>query len=118
MSSEKLRNLGTQINPNTIREYNDGYRFILPAAMGKIGYITIAAPWCGHCNVLSESMKVARQKLNFPSYYINGDDQSSKAIMQQLGVEGFPTMFVFDRDGKLYSYQQGRDPQSLITGIS
>jgi len=70
----------------------------------SIVYI-VYAPWCGHCKKSMGEFKKASENPNI--ILINSDDASSKEIMKQLDVSGFPT--IIRNDGTKYNGERKAD---------
>lgn len=116
--SHKLYNLGTKVSPNSVVEHRGNFYMTIPNAVGRRGLFTVAVDWCGHCKQLAENIKEARIVNPFPSYYVVGDENpASKRLTQRLGIEGFPSMFIIERDGRLTPYNGSRLPQAINTAI-
>lgn len=110
MSSD-LKKLGTQISPSLLRRIgNDWY---LPSANGRCGYFTIAAPWCSWCHRLAPDMENASLSYQFPSFYVDGDTRDGNKLMQEMGVQGFPSVFSIDKNNKLEKYHGDRTSVAL-----
>jgi len=60
--------------------------------------------WCGFCQRFVPTFdKITRQskiKKNFAIAYINCEKEENSKIMQEYGVQGFPTVIVIDEQGK------------------
>lgn len=69
---------------------------------GKPVLLDIYAPWCGYCRKLQNevypSAEVQQIVGNFISVRINGEEH--RKLMMRHRVRGYPTIIVFDADGK------------------
>ena len=70
---------------------------------GKPIYLYWGAVWCPPCHAISATIFkrpefLERSKL-FVSVYLDGDTEDAQAYGEKFGVNGYPTMIVFDSDG-------------------
>lgn len=67
---------------------------------------------CGPCKMLAFVLKdINKQKPEFPIYIIDFDE--NRALKEQLGVKGFPTMLFF-KNGKEVSRMEGLKQKPAI----
>ena len=71
------------------------------------GMLLVKNDWCMHCRKLAPILEQVSKKLGkaFPIVKLDGD--SNNAIVQALGVEGFPTIFYVERDGLISKRYEG-----------
>jgi protein disulfide-isomerase A6 len=67
------------------------------------------APWCGHCKALEPEYETAAKKLKGQVKLGKVDATEHAALAQRYGVNGYPTVKVFDyglgkNDGKARDY--------------
>ena len=60
--------------------------------------------WCGFCQkfipTFDKVTKDSKIKKNFAIAYVNCEKEENQKIMQEYGVQGFPTVIVIDEQGK------------------
>lgn len=73
----------------------------------------VKADWCPHCHDMAPHMKRCQQSLRdqMPVYVIDADKH--KQVVQQLGVEGFPTVIVVGADRKMREYNGTRNGAAI-----
>ncbi|WP_310601265.1 thioredoxin family protein [Desulfobulbus sp.] len=93
-----------------ITEINEQeYESLDPAAPKLIEFYSKT---CGPCKMLSFVLKdISKQNPDFPIYIIDFDE--NRALKEQLGVKGFPTMLFF-KDGKEVSRLEGLKQKPVI----
>lgn len=81
----------------------------LPAVM------FVKADWCPHCHSMAPHMKRAQKLLGntMPVYVVDAD--ADDKIVQKLGVQGFPTVFVISADRKKREYTGDRDAKAIAS---
>jgi thioredoxin-related protein len=87
---------------------------------GKPIYLYWGAVWCPPCHAISATVFkstefIERSKLFIP-VYLDGDKENAQAYGEKFGVRGYPTMVVFDSEGKeLTRIPGGIDLQAYAT---
>lgn len=68
----------------------------------------VSAKWCGHCKNTAPEVDKAQRILGSktPVYVVDAD--RDKAVVEALGVEGFPTILVVSSDRRMTEYQGPR----------
>jgi thiol-disulfide isomerase/thioredoxin len=82
------------------------------------GLLLVKADWCGHCKrVLPELEEVSRLTGSaFPIYKLDSD--KNKNTVNKLGVNGFPTIFFIEQDGRISKqYEKERTTRAFINEI-
>nr|XP_061843339.1 protein disulfide-isomerase A6-like [Nerophis lumbriciformis] len=75
------------------------------------------APWCGHCQSLTQDWKKAATALKGIVKVGAVDADQHKSLGSQYGVRGFPTIKVFGANkNKPEDYQGGRSSQAIVDG--
>jgi thiol-disulfide isomerase/thioredoxin len=115
--SSKLAKLGKSIDPSYVVYRNGSWYIQDPSLLGRKGFFSVVAEWCGYCTKLAASMDQARRSYDIVSVYVEGD-KAGKQLAQKMGVEGFPTVFTFDTTGKLSSYDGDRSPSALNSAVN
>ena len=73
-----------------------------------------SAKWCGHCHHFMPTFEKLKQEYIDDSKIkiINIDEEKNRDLVEKYGVEGFPTLKLYD--GKqLYEYTGGRDINNI-----
>jgi len=100
--------------------------FINPQIMkGNPGMLLVHAHWCGHCVKFMPLYKNMSTQLNqsgdaFNCLAIESEEfkQDNGKLSSALGVEGYPTMFWVDQNGKVLGQYKGqRDANSILTEV-
>ena len=79
------------------------------------GLVFVGAQWCGHC----KAMKPEIQKIaviggfRLPVLFVDGSKDSNKHLLNLLGIEGFPTIFIVKKK-ILTKYTGQRDHVSIL----
>ena len=83
--------------------------------------VAFYAPWCGHCKTLTPEWNNAAETLKAEDIELASIDSTKKdKLTQQLnnsyGVEGFPTLKVFEPNckGKSIDYPGGRTSDEIV----
>ena len=79
------------------------------------------APWCGHCKALAPHWKKAALRMRGFVKFVTVDCTVEKALAQQYGIKGFPTIKAFPgvrgtsgrKNNKPRDYQGGRTAKAL-----
>lgn len=86
---------------------------------GYSGLILFFANWCGHCQRLKPTWEKLETKINGNGNYllVAIDIEKEPEITRWANVNGFPSIFHFDKQGKLREYQGSRSEEDLLQGI-
>lgn len=81
------------------------------------------APWCGHCQAFRPEYEAAKKKLTglVDLVAINCDAEENKQLCGEQGVKGFPTVKMFNHNGKerkAIDYQGPRTSADLIRWVA
>ncbi|MQM10347.1 hypothetical protein Taro_043242, partial [Colocasia esculenta] len=71
------------------------------------------APWCGHCQALTPTWEKAATVLKGVARVAALDADSHKALAQEYGIKGFPTIKVFLPGKPPVDYQGARDVKAI-----
>jgi thiol-disulfide isomerase/thioredoxin len=82
-----------------------------------VSVLFVKAEWCPHCQSAKPEMAKAAAVLGsvVPVYAV--DSERNKAVVQKLGVEGFPTILFRDARGKLHPYEGPRTGQKIADWV-
>ena len=88
----------------------------------KLGLIKFYAPWCPHCTDMVETLSYLSDQLQdygFVVAAVNCDDTELRndQLAQDIGIEGFPSLYFVNGQGELQEYQGGRDLENLLLEI-
>lgn len=77
--------------------------------------VFVKADWCPHCHSMAPHMRRAQRMLEdtMPVYVVDADAHEN--VVQKLGVQGFPTVFVIGADRKKREYTGRRDGKEIAT---
>lgn len=76
--------------------------------------IKFYAPWCGHCKALAPAWEQLEELYSESSVFVASVDCTvEKALCDEMGVEGFPTIMHFHGGPHGTPYSGGRDLESL-----
>src|SRR5690349_20226194 len=107
-------NGGIELPPDILRKNQKGWAVNFPLATNGGALFAVTAPWCGHCSALKKSVAEAQARRPFDFFYSDGDKSDKhRQQVQQMGIEGFPTLYGIAPGGLLVPYEGGRDPNSL-----
>jgi thiol-disulfide isomerase/thioredoxin len=87
-------------------------------AKGTGGLLMISVNWCGHCKRTLPILKEVSEKLGsaFPIFKLDAD--INKKAVNTLNVDGFPTIFYIDRNGKIgKTFSGDRTIGGFLNGI-
>jgi len=83
----------------------------------KIAVVLFYAPWCGHCKAFKaeyERIGTALKEKGVPAGRIDGDANSDISI--GVGLEGFPTVYVF-LEGRHVKYDGPRTKEGVLAFV-
>lgn len=104
----------TEVSPNTVQRTPFGWKLNHPAAAPGGCLFAVTAKWCGHCSNLKKNVSKAQSFAPFDAFYLDGDaSDANRQKAEEMGIEGFPTVYYVGRDGILKPHQGPTDPQSL-----
>jgi thiol-disulfide isomerase/thioredoxin len=102
----------------TKADFKVGSKINLSKAKGVGALVIVKADWCTFCKRLLVDLKKVSKKLGdaYPIMLIDADTQ--KEMVNVLEVEGFPTIFFFDRNGDLSKkYSGDRSEGGILSAI-
>ena len=95
-----------------------GNSYYITKAFGTGGLLVVKTEWCSFCQKLFPIIKQVSNKLGktYPIFKLDADKNSK--LTKELGVQGFPTIFYIERDGRISGqYTSSRDEGSILKGI-
>lgn len=77
----------------------------------------INATWCGHCKRLRPTMEKVAGVLGdiVPVYSVDGD--TYKTLLEQLRVQGFPTIIYQEGKGRRFEYKGERSLDAITSFV-
>jgi len=72
------------------------------------------APWCGHCKRLAPEYEKAASELWGKVSLAKVDCTENQPICDRYGVQGFPTIKLFRKDGSVSDYEAGRTAPEIV----
>ncbi|KAG7528350.1 hypothetical protein FFLO_06227 [Filobasidium floriforme] len=103
--------------PAALEVDNKNYHQLISS--GKDVLIAFTAPWCGHCKSLKpvyEKVATAfKNEKNVVVAQMNADADENKEIASEVGVQGFPTIKFFPKDGSgPVNYASARSEEAFV----
>ena len=111
--SDKISSLSI----NDFEPKNNGVYITNKDFKGSPGMIKIYAPWCGHChNMIPTINELSKKNVNIG--IINGDDNINQPILEHIGLEGFPSLYLLKKSGRLVEYKGPRTKSSIESKLN
>ncbi len=86
------------------KKYDKGKSLQKALNTGKPVLVFFYTDWCGFCQKFAPTYykisKNSKIKKNFAVAYVNCEKDENRALMSEYGVQGFPSVFVIDNQGK------------------
>jgi thiol-disulfide isomerase/thioredoxin len=104
------------LNDSNFSQKGDSY--YINEAKPTGGLLMVKADWCGHCKRTLPILEDLSKKLgdSYPIYKLDSD--ANPRIVAGLNVQGFPTIFYVNRDGKVGKrFNDDRSVPSFLNGI-
>ena len=75
----------------------------------------VSAKWCGHCRAAAGEIDAAQRILGdaIPVYVVDADRHAD--TVASLGVEGFPTILVVDRESRVREFDGPREGTAIAS---
>jgi len=109
----------TPVNELSAKDFS-GTKIISPKFKNKYGLLKVYAPWCGYCQQMEELLIEIAGKLKPHGFVVgalNADNQVNKPVAQALGVRGFPTLFLVNKNGEVFNYDGARTGLAITDAI-
>ena len=95
---------------------HDAFKSFIPFQRNLQMPCILFAKWdnCGHCHSLAPEMRKAQVTLKkvMPVYKV--DAERNDRVTDQLGITGFPEVFVVDKNRRLHKYNGARKAESIV----
>lgn len=87
----------------------ENYKFI------KGAFLVVYAPWCSHCRNQEPLWTSINNEFNliYPIFVLNGDDKIYSKIIDNLGVEAFPSVFTIKPGGEINRFLNDINNESI-----
>ena len=86
------------------KQYDRGRSLEKALATNKPVIVFFYTDWCGFCQrfvpTFDKITKKPKIKKNFAIAFVNCEAEENRQIVNDYGVQGFPTVFVIDEEGK------------------
>ncbi len=113
---------GEDSNKISVR-YDKGRSFEKASKKNKPIIVFFYTDWCGFCQRFAPTFdkvtKDAKIKKEFAIAYVNCEKPENQKLMEEYGVQGFPTVFVINTDGTKKQLENAtffnNDSQATIT---
>lgn len=82
-----------------------------------VALLFVKADWCPHCQAAKPEIQAAAELLGsvVPVYAV--DSERHRKIVEELGVEGFPTIIFRDARGTLHHYTKERSGKKIADWV-
>ncbi len=94
------------------KDFDEKNKIVNKKVIGKEGMVLVYASWCPHCVNFEPTWKQMAILADKNPICVLSVEQYPK-IVERLNVKGFPTIFKFNKNGKLSLYKGTRDLMSL-----
>ncbi len=102
---------GEQKQVSITDKYDKGKSLKKAMAKDKAIIIFFYTNWCGYCQrfvpTYDKIIKDRKFKSKFEAAYVNCEDPDNDRIMKEFRVEGFPTVYVVDKQGRRTNIDNG-----------
>jgi thioredoxin-like negative regulator of GroEL len=112
--------MSTELSPNAVQRDSSGsWRISHPSAHPGGALFAVVAPWCGHCSNLKKNIAQAQSVQPFNFFFLDGDKTDiNRTKTNEMGIQGFPTIYYVAKDGILKEYNGGRSAEALARNFS
>ena len=105
------------------KQFDRGRSLEKAKATNKPILVFFYTDWCGFCqrfiHTFDKITKDKRIKSKFAIAFVNCEKEENQPIMKEYGVQGFPTVFVIDEEGKKTQLDNGTffnaDSKDVVT---
>ena len=125
MAKGKGEYKGTNVQSLNKRDFTiKGDKVYVKAAKfkGNVGVIKLYAPWCPHCQNMVKPLSKLADVLKPYAISVGAVDcdntrANNNVLAEKLGLEGFPTMYIVKKNGRLMQHDGPNDNKALINGM-
>ena len=110
---------GTPVIELSANDFN-GKTIINSKFKNKYGLLKVYAPWCGYCKQMEDLLIEIASKLKQHGFVVgalNADNQANNQVGQALNIQGFPTLFLVNKNGDVFDYNGERSGVGITTAI-
>lgn len=83
-------------------------KVVSPHFNGRMGLITIYAPWCGHCRKMVDTWKdlgsMFRYRFVMAALNVENDIGGNREVAHKFKVKQYPTVKFVDKNGKVKNF--------------
>ena len=101
----------TELSSVNITRFKNDWYVKIPKLNKKALFIVVS-DHCGYCTQLKSALNNA----SIPYYYLNGDKNFN--VVSQMGIAGYPTIYIVGIDGKLKEHTGSRNPRNLLMALN
>ena len=112
---------GIKLGSNDFISNSDGVYINTNITKKNPGMLFVYANWCGFCVKFKSTFNELQQQLGSDFPLVSLEDVELKKntkLSDSLNVQGFPTIKLFDQNGKIVSdYNKNRDKATILQHI-
>ena len=110
---------GTPVIELSVNDFN-GTTIINSKFKNKYALLKVYAPWCGYCKQMEDLLIEIAGKLKpygFMVAALNADNQVNRQVSEALNIQGFPSLFLVNKNGDVFNYNGERTGLGITTAI-
>jgi len=123
MESSKEDKYGRDNGSNVIElsktDFNSENKIVHPEFKNKFSLIKLYAPWCGYCQDMESDMNFLSNHLPKEGVMVGAINfEKNRDLVADLGISGFPAMFIGNIDGSIENVNMGsRSVEEILNSI-